>query len=220
MAIQNDIKNNALPTNVMKFPVIEGVEITEDEHGRINLNSLHKASKCSYNKRPNEWIRQNCAKELADQLITGIPAINYAPIHAKRGRNGSTFAHRLLAVSYAGWLSPSFQLKVNQAFLNFYADAPLKSKLPDIFEDFIEHQSVAAACLARDKCRTKLIEHAKDALSRRVTEDEAFKLFKSWNNQAKPLVLLRCDTQATEIYTELLTKSLNEIQAQLIEVRA
>ena len=34
------------------------------------------------------------------------------------GNERGTYAHELLAVSYAGWISPRFQLQVNQAFLD------------------------------------------------------------------------------------------------------
>ena len=34
------------------------------------------------------------------------------------GEESGTYAHELLAVSYAGWISPAFQLRVNQAFID------------------------------------------------------------------------------------------------------
>ena len=37
------------------------------------------------------------------------------------GRGGGTFAHELLAVEYAGWISPAFRLKVNQTFIDYRA---------------------------------------------------------------------------------------------------
>ena len=41
------------------------------------------------------------------------------PIVQKEGRAGGTFAHELLAISYAGWISAAFQLQVNQTFLDY-----------------------------------------------------------------------------------------------------
>ncbi|WP_275356057.1 KilA-N domain-containing protein, partial [Xenorhabdus bovienii] len=35
------------------------------------------------------------------------------------GMSPGTFAHELIAVSYAGWIRPDFQLDVNQAFIDF-----------------------------------------------------------------------------------------------------
>lgn len=37
----------------------------------------------------------------------------------KGGVSPGTFAHELLAISYAGWISPAFQLQVNQVFLDY-----------------------------------------------------------------------------------------------------
>ncbi|MGT3291634.1 KilA-N domain-containing protein, partial [Yersinia enterocolitica] len=34
------------------------------------------------------------------------------------GVNQGTFAHELLAIEYAGWISPAFRLQVNQTFLD------------------------------------------------------------------------------------------------------
>ncbi|WP_277992788.1 phage antirepressor KilAC domain-containing protein [Yersinia enterocolitica] len=37
----------------------------------------------------------------------------------KGGVNQGTFAHELLAIEYAGWISPAFRLQVNQTFLDY-----------------------------------------------------------------------------------------------------
>ncbi|WP_235896028.1 phage antirepressor KilAC domain-containing protein [Yersinia alsatica] len=39
----------------------------------------------------------------------------------KGGLAQGTFAHELLAIEYAGWISPSYRLKVNQTFLDYKA---------------------------------------------------------------------------------------------------
>lgn len=104
------------------LPVISiaGVEITTDSEGRFNLNALHKASKLGADKAPSQWLRNKQAKELIKELEKETMQIC---IVSEDGRNGGTFAHELLAVSYAGWISPSFQLKVNQAFLDMKSGA-------------------------------------------------------------------------------------------------
>ena len=38
------------------IPVIAGVEIVNDDHGRLNLNALHKASGLGKHKAPNKWL--------------------------------------------------------------------------------------------------------------------------------------------------------------------
>lgn len=104
-------------SNVIQLPVIAGIEITTDAEGRFNLNALHKASGAAKGKAPNEWLRTQQARDLADELKPEIPG--FRNVESKPGRYGGTFAHELLAISYAGWISPAFQLKVNQVFLDY-----------------------------------------------------------------------------------------------------
>jgi len=102
---------------------IAGIQINTDGEGRFNLNALHKASKLGADKAPAQWLRNKQAKQLIEELERETVQIC---IVSEEGRNGGTFAHELLAVSYAGWISPSFQLKVNQVFLDYK-----KGALPD-----------------------------------------------------------------------------------------
>ncbi len=102
------------PLNSM--PVIAGVEITTDRDGRFNLNALHQASDLGPEKAPSKWLRNKQAQELVAEVEKQTGQIC---IVSSEGRNGGTFAHELLAISYAGWISPAFQLQVNQVFLDY-----------------------------------------------------------------------------------------------------
>lgn len=95
---------------------IAGVEISTDSEGRFNLNALHNASGLGVNKAPAQWLRTKSAQEVINELQKETVQIC---IVSSEGRNGGTYAHQLLAVSYAGWISPSFQLQVNQAFIDY-----------------------------------------------------------------------------------------------------
>ena len=98
------------------LPVIAGHEIAMDEHGRFNLNAIHHAAGELPHKRPSQWARRDEAKELVAELSQSAD-LHFDPLHAVRGgAHRGTYAHRLLAISYAGWISPAFQLRVNQAF--------------------------------------------------------------------------------------------------------
>lgn len=102
-------------------PIIAGIEITTDSEGRFNLNALHKASGGQKSKAPNEWLRTIQAKELITTLEeqTGDLRSGQKVVNSVNGGVApGTFAHELLAISYAGWISPRFQLQVNQAFLD------------------------------------------------------------------------------------------------------
>ncbi|TQN59584.1 DNA-binding protein [Agrobacterium tumefaciens] len=102
-----------------RLPVqIAGVEVNTDAEGRYNLNALHKASGLGEEKAPAKWLRNKAALALVVELENETGQNCLVSVE---GRNGGTFAHELLVVSYAGWISPSFQLKVNQAFLDMKA---------------------------------------------------------------------------------------------------
>ncbi|WP_010323031.1 KilA-N domain-containing protein [Marinobacterium stanieri] len=109
-------------SNVIKFPVIAGIEITTDEYGRFNLNALHRASGGEKRKGPSYWLNSEGTTALIEALErkltdTGFPV---SPISVKKGgRRQGTFVHELLAVSYAGWIGPEFQLEVNQTFIDY-----------------------------------------------------------------------------------------------------
>lgn len=109
-------------TNIIKFPIIAGIEISTDQDGRFNLNALHKASGLGDHKRPSKWLAIEPTRELIHTLESQSPSTGLgqkAINSTKGGNNSGTFAHELLAVSYASWISPIFQLQVNQAFLDF-----------------------------------------------------------------------------------------------------
>lgn len=114
-----------LPVQLGNTVTICGVEITTDSDGRYNLNALHRASGRGQDKAPSQWLRNKQAAELVAELEKETMQISIVSIE---GRNGGTFANELLAVSYAGWISPTFQLKVNQAFLDVRSG---KVGLPD-----------------------------------------------------------------------------------------
>ncbi len=103
------------------LPVVAGVEIPQDKQGRLNLNVLHRASMQATHKAPNRWLSTDTTKELIEE-IRQTPIEEFGvfvePVEVTRGgTTPGTYVHRLLAISYAGWISPKFQLKVNQAFI-------------------------------------------------------------------------------------------------------
>lgn len=115
------------------LPTIVGIEINTDEQGRFNLNALHKASGESASKAPNEWLRNESTKRLITELTGNSPLGQDVIISQRGGTTPGTFADELLAVSYAGWISPGFQLKVNQVFIDYRTGklAPERTELQE-----------------------------------------------------------------------------------------
>ena len=115
-----DMTNYTTAIESSQLPVIAGHEIAIDEHGRFNLNAIHKASGEGKSKAPSTWTVTKQAKELVQAVADQTKNSGFDPIESIRGgRAPGTFAHELLAVSYAGWISPRFQLQVNQVFLDY-----------------------------------------------------------------------------------------------------
>lgn len=97
---------------------IAGVEISTDAEGRFNLNALHKASGGKDAKRPKTWLETKQAQEQVEELRQNSALGQEVLKVQKGGISPGTFAHELLAVEYAGWISPAFRLKVNQTFID------------------------------------------------------------------------------------------------------
>ena len=126
--------------NNSNCPVIAGISITTDKEGRYNLNALHKASGGEKKNNPSYWLSlqgtQELILELEQQLSDAEISVSVVQ-SIKGGLNQGTFAHELLAFSYAGWISPKFQLMVNQVFLDYKKgelkniQRPFKSYLPE-----------------------------------------------------------------------------------------
>jgi hypothetical protein len=102
--------------------IIAGVTIIQDANGRYNLNTLHQASEAAQKreKAPGEWLRRKTTQALIRELeATQDVDLRLGVIEVVHGgERVGTYAHELLAVEYAGWISPSFRLKVNQAFID------------------------------------------------------------------------------------------------------
>ncbi|WP_299946943.1 KilA-N domain-containing protein [uncultured Microbulbifer sp.] len=107
-------------SHVKQLPIIAGVEITTDMEGRFNLNALHRAGQAGGHKSPSQWLRRDEMKALIAELESQSVNLHFGPINTIRGGSApGTFAHELLAVEYAGWISPAFRLQVNQTFIDY-----------------------------------------------------------------------------------------------------
>jgi phage antirepressor YoqD-like protein len=98
--------------------IVAGMDIPTDNEGRVNLNALFKASGVKKQKNPSQWMRLDSSNELVAEIEQNVN-MHSAPIASQNGgKTPGIFAHELLAISYAGWISPKFQLMVNQAFID------------------------------------------------------------------------------------------------------
>jgi len=86
----------------------------------VNLNDLHALAGHPANQDPRRWRETESAKQLIGQLAENLHVAKthmYKVSKARIDRGGGTWAHKLLALEYAGYLSPDLKLKINETFL-------------------------------------------------------------------------------------------------------
>lgn len=122
------------PTDI----VIRGTRISEDENGHWNLNDIWALAKSPIAKAPKHWRGNKTVKRLIDALqkkVTSgylLKGGDIIPvIYAARGRgNAGTFAHPILAASYAGYLSEKLEIETREVWLRYRAgDATLADEI-------------------------------------------------------------------------------------------
>lgn len=157
---------------------IAGVDITTDSKGRFNLNALHKASGLGQDKAPSNWLRNKQTTDLVRELENETMQICVVTIE---GRNGGTFADELLAVSYAGWISPAFQLQVNRAFLESRSAKATAPAMPTTAEMFMQSAQILLNIERRQDEQAQALVGVDDRLKR--VEDTAPLLAKPQNTE-------------------------------------
>lgn len=155
------------------LPVIAGVEITTDEHGRFNLNALHRASGGEKKNGPAYWLALDSSKALIDELSKGDTDI---PVSVKRGgHDQGTFVAEQLAVAYANWISPPFYLKVIQTFLDHKKGAAQQPAIPQSFADALRLAAEQAEAI--EEMKPKAMFHDQVAVAQgAISLSEAAKI--------------------------------------------
>ncbi|MGH1475289.1 phage antirepressor KilAC domain-containing protein [Yersinia proxima] len=194
------------------LPVIAGVEINTDTEGRFNLNSLHKASGKGEDKSPSQWMRRATTKALVNELSVNSH-LGYEVIKSvKGGIAPGTFAHELLAVEYAGWISPSYRLKVNQTFLDYKAgklkpafDPMAALNDPEFLRGTLLTYSEKVIALEH---KVEVMQPDVDALERIAKSDSALCITDAAKNlQVQPKFLFRLLSENRWIYKRLGSKT-------------
>jgi hypothetical protein len=103
-------------------------DIRTTDDGLVNLTDLWRAAGEPKKKDPQEWRR-----------YAGAAFVEFAEANsgntrfweAKRGRAGGTFATREIAIAYAQWISPAFQMVVCKVFLAQWDSIPQAPRIED-----------------------------------------------------------------------------------------
>lgn len=109
--------------------VIDEVSIRTDVHGRYCLNDLHKAAiangRATESHRPSEFLsNQGVQGFIAALDASGAensgkaenPALVKSIKSVKGGKSPGTYAVELVAIRYASWIDPSFEVRVYRTF--------------------------------------------------------------------------------------------------------
>ncbi len=110
--------------------VLSQTVIRQDKEGRYSLNDLHRAAIASglpvERKNPAEFLRTDMAQNFVESLEKFDETTtekSVVPFTVKNGgKNHGTYAVRLLALRYCGWLSSDFEVMVYKTFDKFASD--------------------------------------------------------------------------------------------------
>lgn len=104
----------------MTYPtvIVNGVSVRVDSGGRYSLNDLHAAAvlkgEATESQRPGNFIKSAQIKRFAAELSG---ATNVASVKAvKGGLQSGVWGLELIAIRYAAWLSPKFEIRVYNTF--------------------------------------------------------------------------------------------------------
>ncbi|MFW9606347.1 MAG: KilA-N domain-containing protein [Pseudomonas sp.] len=96
-----------------------GVSVRRDAEGRYSLNDLHKAAIANGNatdsQKPTKFLRTDGVKAFVEVL--DLEGQNCPSIKTVKGRGiTGTFAVELVAIRYAAWINPAFEVSVYRTF--------------------------------------------------------------------------------------------------------
>ena len=118
--------------------IIRGSTVEEDANGHWNLNDIWALAKAPASRAPKHWRGSKATTRLIAALQQKVtsgylkenkPTISV--IYARRGRgNEGTFAHPVLAASYAGYLSEKLEIETREVWLRYRSgDASLADEI-------------------------------------------------------------------------------------------
>lgn len=108
---------NESSENVARTMSVCGVSVRRDSEGRYSLNDLHRSAvengKAGESQRPGNFLKSSAIVGFIEALET---ATEIAVCVKLPGRAGGTFADELVAMRYAGWIDPTFEVEVYRTF--------------------------------------------------------------------------------------------------------
>lgn len=104
--------------------LIQGTPIKQDEEGRYCLNDLHKAAisagTATSSQGPSRFLRSEQVQRFVDKITDSQNCTSVESV--KGGVNQGTYAHELVAMRYAAWIDPGFEVEVYNTFRQAVSD--------------------------------------------------------------------------------------------------
>lgn len=104
----------------MSYPrvSIDSVSVRVDSHGRYNLNDLHAAAvldgKATESQRPGEFLKTKQVRRFIKALSDAKKIASVETV--RTGVNKGSWGLELIAIRYAAWLNPAFEIRVYEIF--------------------------------------------------------------------------------------------------------
>ena len=98
--------------------IVDNSPIRINHEGMYSLNDLHKvaiaAGKATDSHAPSQFLRNDSVKSFISALESDVQNCTSVKT-SKGGKNQGTYAVELVAMKYAGWIDPSYEVQVYQA---------------------------------------------------------------------------------------------------------
>ncbi|WP_334471092.1 KilA-N domain-containing protein [Arsenophonus sp. PmNCSU2021_1] len=101
-----------------KLVVIENTIVRQDAFGRYCLNDLHRAAvaqgKATESQRPSVFLRSEGISAFAQKVSEASQSASVNII--KGGLESGSWAVEIIAIRYAAWIDPAFEVQVYERF--------------------------------------------------------------------------------------------------------
>ncbi|EOT0230467.1 KilA-N domain-containing protein [Enterobacter hormaechei] len=164
---------------------VYGISVRVDSAGRYNLNDLHAAAvangEATESQRPNKFIRSATVKRFVSALDSRGQKCrleeNQSLNIVNGGVNQGVWAAELLAIRYAAWIRPEFEIRVYETFreavLNGLSNMNRLNRLDLLIAN--ETKEVSACARAMNKWgvggRKKLLNCARERIVSQMDPD-------------------------------------------------
>lgn len=111
---------------------VRGHTIADDGNGFLSLNDMWRLVGEPASKAPPQWRRLPTTLELIAAALQNMGKSHVkaksedgSVVYSKSGKGGGTYAHPVIALSYAEYLEPSLGVEVREVYLRFRGGDPL-----------------------------------------------------------------------------------------------